>query len=227
MSNQMSIFDLGIEKPSYWAIDIDNDMQMLRCESCGGRVIRKWYDRAVGNKGFQYCPYCGKRMENCARFIVPWPGYKEKAPNKAKRTPIKRGEHGYSAGYADDWDGGQSDIPEEPEVNAGSEGLAEDVWSEDTGLTYLGEYTISFYCPCEICCGEGATGYTASGVPATAWHTVASGQFEFGTELYIDGLGYFVVEDRGVDGNWIDVFCGNHDEALALGLQNRGVYLVG
>ena len=98
MSNQMSIFDLGIEKPSYWAVDIDNDMQMLRCESCGGRVIRKWYDRAVGNKGFQYCPYCGKRMENCARFIVPWPGYKEKAPNKAKWTPIKRGEHGYSAG---------------------------------------------------------------------------------------------------------------------------------
>lgn len=96
-----------------------------------------------------------------------------------------------------------------------------------SGMIYLGEYTISFYCECSICCGEWAYGATASGAMPTAWHTVASGQFDFGTQLYIDGLGYFVVEDRGVDGNWLDVFVDDHNEALSLGLQSRSVYLVG
>ena len=100
--------------------------------------------------------------------------------------------------------------------------------SEDPVLTYLGPFTITFYCPCEICCGEWATGCTASGVLATEWHTVATGErFPFGTRLYIDGLGYFTVEDRGVDDNCIDVFVGSHDDALNYGLQYRDVYLVG
>jgi len=99
--------------------------------------------------------------------------------------------------------------------------------TEDPVLTPLGVFTITFYCPCEICCGEWATGCTASGVLATEWHTVATGErFPFGTRLYIDGLGYFTVEDRGVDDNCIDVFVNDHDEALNYGLQYMDVYLV-
>lgn len=98
---------------------------------------------------------------------------------------------------------------------------------EDPVLTPLGVFTITFYCPCEICCGEWATGCTASGVLATEWHTVATGErFPFGTRLYIDGLGYFTVEDRGVGDNCIDVFVNSHDDALNYGLQYRDVYLV-
>ena len=96
MTGQMTIFDMGVERPSHWEIDIDNDIQMLRCESCGGRVIRKWYDLAVGNKGYKHCPYCGKEMSNDAKMIVPWPGYKESGNHPGKWTPIKRGERGYS-----------------------------------------------------------------------------------------------------------------------------------
>ena len=105
---------------------------------------------------------------------------------------------------------------EEPEGPAG-----------EPGLIYLGTYTITFYCPCETCCGVWATGCTASGVPATEWHTVAAGeQFDFGTEVYVDGLGYFTVEDRGVEGECLDVFVPDHQQALDLGLQYRDVYLV-
>lgn len=96
----------------------------------------------------------------------------------------------------------------------------------DPVLTDLGAWTITFYCPCAECCGPWATGCTASEVAATPWHTIATDQFDFGTEIYIEGLGYFVVEDRGVEGAWIDVFVSNHQEALDLGMQTREVYLV-
>lgn len=94
MTEQLSIFDMGIEEPSRWEIDIDNDLQMLRCKSCGARAIRIWYDRAVGGYGFKHCPYCGKSMGNWQKMIVPWPGFNEKRPKKW--IPLKRGEHGYS-----------------------------------------------------------------------------------------------------------------------------------
>lgn len=78
MNGQMSIYDMGVEQQSAWHIDIDNNMQMLRCEACGCRVTRLWYDRAVGSHGFKHCPYCGKTMANWEDLIIPWPGYKEK-----------------------------------------------------------------------------------------------------------------------------------------------------
>lgn len=91
----------------------------------------------------------------------------------------------------------------------------------------LGAWKITFYCPCEECCGIGASGITASEVEAVPWHTVATDQFEFGTKLQIEGLGEFVVEDRGVYGEHIDVFVSDHQEALNLGEQTREVYLIG
>ena len=94
MTDQICLFDTANE--SRWAIDIDNDRQMLRCESCGGRVIRKWYDLAVGDKGFKFCPYCGKQMTNAESMVVKWPGYREKA--SPKWLIINKGERGYSAG---------------------------------------------------------------------------------------------------------------------------------
>lgn len=97
---------------------------------------------------------------------------------------------------------------------------------EEIQMTCLGDWLITFYCPCEACCGPWATGYTASGDPAEEWKTVATDQFEFGTELYVEGLGYFTVQDRGVEGAHLDIFVSDHQEALELGEQTRTVYLL-
>lgn len=40
--------------------------------------------------------------------------------------------------------------------------------------------------------------------------------YAFGTKVYIVGLGYYIVEDRGVGNGVIDVFCNNHNECYAI-----------
>lgn len=52
------------------------------------------------------------------------------------------------------------------------------------------------YCPCKQCCGK-TNGITASGVKATANHTVAmNSNYKFGTKIEIKGMGTYTVEDR-------------------------------
>ena len=83
---------------------------------------------------------------------------------------------------------------------------------------YLGRYRITGYCTCSKCCGK-SDGVTASGTTATVGRTCAAGKdLPFGTVLWIDGIGYRTVEDRGggVNGGHIDVLCENHSECYAL-----------
>jgi len=83
-------------------------------------------------------------------------------------------------------------------------------------MTYLGRYYITGYDTCARCCGK-SDGVTASGTYATVGRTIATGtEFSFGTRLYIDGIGYRTVEDRGVGNGQIDVLCSNHTECYAL-----------
>lgn len=48
---------------SKWIKELDNGNEMLRCGNCDSRVILDHYRKAVGLRGFDYCPYCGVRME--------------------------------------------------------------------------------------------------------------------------------------------------------------------
>lgn len=83
------------------------------------------------------------------------------------------------------------------------------------GMEYLGRYKITGYDACASCCGK-TDGITASGTRASANRTVAMKGVAFGTRIYIDGLGEYVVEDRGVGSGVVDVFCNNHSECYAL-----------
>ena len=83
---------------------------------------------------------------------------------------------------------------------------------------YLGRYWITGYDACVKCCGK-TDGVTASGAIADTSRTIAAGkEFDFGTILYIDGIGQRTVEDRGgaVRRGRIDVFCKNHSDCYAL-----------
>lgn len=94
---------------------------------------------------------------------------------------------------------------------------------------YIGDYELTAYCPCSICCGSYSNvenPRTASGVTPTAGHTIAApSSMPFGTQLNINGV-MFVVEDRGgaINGNRLDVFFNTHEEAVAFGRQTVPVY---
>ena len=105
-------------------------------------------------------------------------------------------------------------------------------------LESIGFYTITAYCPCEICCGFYAYNrpdgkvYGASKNELTPWYSVAS-PLPFGTKIYIPGLGEFEVEDRTADdiaqanGNRIiDIYMSDHQEALEFGVRCVIVYRV-
>lgn len=100
--------------------------------------------------------------------------------------------------------------------------------TDEYEYVYLGEWTATAYCPCEICCGEYSSGYTASGTLATEGRTIACNSLPFGTELMIDGVIY-TVEDTGYSpygDEWVDIFFSDHDSALAYGVRTIDVYLV-
>lgn len=83
-------------------------------------------------------------------------------------------------------------------------------------MRYVGTYRVTGYDTCVQCCGK-SDGITASGTYATAGRTVATGyEFDFGTVLYLEGIGYRVVEDRGVGNGSIDVVCEDHPACYAI-----------
>lgn len=87
--------------------------------------------------------------------------------------------------------------------------------------------TVTGYCPCEICCGK-TDGITASGTKAKEGRTIAaSPDIPFGTNVFIPGIGWRVVEDRGsaiTDGH-IDVYMDTHESALAFGRKTAEVII--
>ena len=98
---------------------------------------------------------------------------------------------------------------------------------EQPVLEYLGDWTITAYCPCAKCCGN-ETGMTSSEVPAVSGHTVACNSLPAGTRVMIEGIIY-TIEDTGstpYGDDWIDIFFDTHEEAMAYGVQILSVYLV-
>lgn len=89
--------------------------------------------------------------------------------------------------------------------------------------------TATAYCPCKKCCGEWAENrpdgivYTASGAIAQEGVTIAADWniYPPGTTLYIEGLGEYIVQDRGgaIMGQKVDIYFENHEDALQFGRQ--------
>lgn len=95
---------------------------------------------------------------------------------------------------------------------------------------YLGEFQVTGYCSCTICCGEKEERLTKSETVPRASHTVAADPsvIPLGTRIVIDDVVY-TVEDTGkaVEGMRLDIFFDSHEEAVRYGRKEKYGYLEG
>ena len=90
---------------------------------------------------------------------------------------------------------------------------------------YLGEFTITAYCPCEDCCGRWADGVTASGLPAgPGIVAVDRSVIPLGSTVVIDGQRYLAA-DTGVTGNRVDICMTSHQSAKDHGVRKAEVWV--
>lgn len=97
-------------------------------------------------------------------------------------------------------------------------------------LVYLGDFKITYYCDertPHIC---GGNGITASGKSTEIGVTAASDWdvLPNGTIVYIEGVGFREIQDKGsaVTGKHIDILVKEHKEALELGSQHKGTWIL-
>ena len=92
----------------------------------------------------------------------------------------------------------------------------------------LGEFKITYYCPCETCCNK-ANSITATGTPLVEGKTIAVDPSVIapGTKVIIGGHVYTAENSGGtVNKNQIAVFVNSHEEVEALGTSKTEVFLV-
>lgn len=132
-------------------------------------------------------------------------------------------------------DGGASACSELIPMQETDESLAPAIPSPEPQL--LGQFRVTAYCACEICCGEWAKNrpdgivYGAYGVELVAGVSCAA-TLPRGTVIEVEGLGEYVVQDKIVKWvvekygeNQVDIYFDSHEAACEFGLQYLNVYL--
>ena len=90
---------------------------------------------------------------------------------------------------------------------------------------YIGECTVTSYCPCEECCGQWADGLTATGIPAVPGVAAVDPEvIPLGSVVIIGGQRYLAA-DTGVTGLWVDVCAAEHQEAEEFGVRTMAVWV--
>ena len=92
---------------------------------------------------------------------------------------------------------------------------------ETESRTYLGTYKVTAYAETGNPC--------ANGNYPTTDHTIACNSLPFGSKVYIDGVGYRTVEDRGAswhEDEWIDLYLGDVNSCIQWGVQYKDIFLV-
>ena len=95
--------------------------------------------------------------------------------------------------------------------------------------TSLGNYKLTFYCPCATCNGV-AGAQTASGTTPTEGRTIAvdSSVIPLGSRVYIEGYGVFIAEDTGgaIRKDRIDLYYHTYEECIQFGVRDCTVYVL-
>lgn len=105
---------------------------------------------------------------------------------------------------------------------------------------YLGEFVLTAYCPCDICCGEYGKNrpvdengkeivYGAIGARLKQGVSIAvdPSVIPHGTKVEIDGKIYIAQDCGGaIRGKRIDIYYDSHQDALNFGVQTKSVYII-
>ena len=93
--------------------------------------------------------------------------------------------------------------------------------SGNESLEYIGSFDMTAY--------EWTGSPCANGNYPTVGYTVACNSLPLGTQVYIEGVGYRVVEDRGAEWHsdyWMDLYLGDVDAGYEWGVRTVEVYIV-
>ena len=111
-----------------------------------------------------------------------------------------------------------------PDLNGYISG--EFLWDTEQKGEFIGKKKITFYCPCDTC-NPGNPGRSALSKPLAVGQSSAMGRsYPLGSLIYIEGIGFRIVDDRGVPDSTVDVCVASHAEAYRLGIKYCNVYLV-
>lgn len=84
----------------------------------------------------------------------------------------------------------------------------------------LGTWLVTAYTHSGFCCADGS--YPEAG------YTIACNSLPMGTRVFISGIGFRTVCDRGpasMPDAWLDLFVDGYSEAIVFGEQRRGVWI--
>ena len=98
----------------------------------------------------------------------------------------------------------------------------------DESPTYLGEFEVTGYCSCDLCCGKKDIKLTKMETVPKSGYTIAVDPqvIPLGSYLEIEGVTYRA-EDIGqaIKDRRLDIFFSSHEEAIEFGRQKKDVYL--
>lgn len=155
-------------------------------------------------------------------------------------TVRRKGQNGvadvtYMVRYEDDMEVSRKEISrttsKEPVSQLVARGTSTEVSREGTVIRFVRamEVVATAYCPCELCCGKNADGYTYTGLPAKRGVIAVDPRaIPLGSRVYVDGYGFAVAADTGsaIKGSRIDVCFDSHQEALRWGIKKVKVYIL-
>ena len=124
--------------------------------------------------------------------------------------------------------------PETNMVKTNTEAAEQESIEERKEYTSLGEFKLTAYCSCEKCCGIWAYNrpngvvYGAIGEELKEGYSIAvdPNVIPYGTEVIINEKVYKAQDCGGaINGNSIDVYFDNHNDALEFGVKYEEIFL--
>ena len=132
------------------------------------------------------------------------------------------------------------ELSTEPTKIIAEETMSSNPETEPNLIVSLGEFKLTAYCSCQKCCGQWAINrprdengdeivYGSIGIRLIAGVSIAvdPNVIPYNTEVIINGHTYKAQDCGGaIDGNEIDVYFDDHQEALNFGVQYTEVFII-